>query len=161
MILQIFLNGGNPFIQHPEKSDSRSFQLIFRLDKIASVRPKARFITAYHKRPVGSGKTGKIFPHLKISIHIFRIVEIRGGHHIIIDPRPFHSFPELGYTIPDCLVHIFSPLHLLLDSEESPFNNLRLPPLSEVPLRRKCRSCRSLPPGTFPNPLCSSLLRLP
>ena len=105
IFLQIFLNGGNPFIQHAEQFDSRTGKLIFRLNEVPAVRPQTGFLLTYHQCSVGSGEAGKILPHLKIPIHILRIVKIRGGYHVIINPRLLHHFLKRHNALLNHLIH--------------------------------------------------------
>ena len=105
VLLQILLNGGNPFVQHAEQFDSRTGKFVFRLDEIPAVRPQTGFLLTHHQRSVGSGKTGKILPHLKIPVHILGIVEICGGHHIIINPRLLHHFLKRRNALLNHLIH--------------------------------------------------------
>ena len=81
---------GNPFLLHLKQRNSRPLQLFFRLYEIPAVGPKPCHVLSDYQRPARSGETGKVFPCLKITVHVLGTVEIRSRNDIIIHPFRFH-----------------------------------------------------------------------
>ena len=115
ILLQKFRDGGNALVSHTEQRDRGSLQLMLRLDKISAIRPQPGAILPHQKRPAGACKTAEIFPYLEVIIHIFGIVKIRGGNHVIVDAVFLHLRPQRRKSaLNDCVFHFLSRLSIVL-----------------------------------------------
>ena len=94
ILAQVLGDRRNARLSHFHERHAGAFQFRRGLDKIPAVRPQAGFLLPNDQRSRRSRKSAEKLSCVEIVRRIFRIVEIRSGDHVGVDPLSLHCCPQ-------------------------------------------------------------------